>query len=193
MTFPNVVRDLLMFAPSWNHTHKDNNHISNQMEQNPRWFYSGCLSGPGCQQLHLQPGSFGSGGVGPLAARQVHQTDFTDLQQRKQPPRSQIRGTNSCRSSGSALQLATFSDVLSVSASCRFCVKMMLKTACERLLVSFMLVAATVLQRRRRRKIRVTFLKTGWYQDVNPSVRFSFYFQLLRFMGYFYLKMNKGK
>lgn len=40
----------------------------------------------------------------------------------------------------------TFSVVMSVSASCRFWVKMMLKTACERLLVSFMLVAATVLR-----------------------------------------------
>lgn len=45
--------------------------------------------------------------------------------------------------SGPAL---TFSVVMSVSASCRFCVKMMLNTAWERLLVSFMLVAATVLQ-----------------------------------------------
>lgn len=44
---------------------------------------------------------------------------------------------------GSAL---TFSVVMSVSASCRFCVKMMLNTAWERLLVSFMLVAATVLR-----------------------------------------------
>lgn len=39
----------------------------------------------------------------------------------------------------------TFSDVFSVSLSCRFCVKMMLNTAWERLLVSFILVAATVL------------------------------------------------
>lgn len=40
---------------------------------------------------------------------------------------------------------STFSEVLSLSESCRFWVKMMLKTACDRLLVSFMLVAATVL------------------------------------------------
>lgn len=40
----------------------------------------------------------------------------------------------------------TFSDVFSESLSCRFCVKMMLNTAWERLLVSFMLVAATVLR-----------------------------------------------
>lgn len=46
-------------------------------------------------------------------------------------------------------QIRTFSDVLSVSMSCFFCVKMMLKTAWERLLVSFMLVAATVLKRRK--------------------------------------------
>ena len=39
----------------------------------------------------------------------------------------------------------TFSVVMSVSASWRFWVKMMLKTAWERLLVSFMFVAATVL------------------------------------------------
>lgn len=44
----------------------------------------------------------------------------------------------------------TFSVVMSVSASCRFCVKMMLNTAWERLLVSFMLVAATVLRREDR-------------------------------------------
>lgn len=44
------------------------------------------------------------------------------------------------------LGVRTFSDVLSVSMSCFFCVKMMLKTAWERLLVSFMLVAATVLK-----------------------------------------------
>lgn len=30
MTFPNVVRDLLMFAPSW----KNNNHIFNKMQEN---------------------------------------------------------------------------------------------------------------------------------------------------------------
>lgn len=41
--------------------------------------------------------------------------------------------------------MLTFSVVMSVSASCRFWVKMMLKTAWERLLVSFMFVAATVL------------------------------------------------
>lgn len=51
---------------------------------------------------------------------------------------------------GSAL---TFSVVMSVSASCRFCVKMMLNTAWERLLVSFMLVAATVLQGEEDRKV----------------------------------------
>lgn len=44
---------------------------------------------------------------------------------------------------------ATFSVVMSVSASWRFCVKMMLKTAWERLLVSFMFVAATVLGERK--------------------------------------------
>lgn len=44
----------------------------------------------------------------------------------------------------------TFSEVLSESASWRFWVKMMLKTACERLLVSFMLVAATVLSGERQ-------------------------------------------
>lgn len=42
----------------------------------------------------------------------------------------------------------TFSVVMLVSASWRFCVKMMLKTAWERLLVSFMFVAATVLGNR---------------------------------------------
>ena len=47
----------------------------------------------------------------------------------------------------------TFSVVMSVSASCRFCVKMMLNTAWERLLVSFMLVAATVLQGEEDRKV----------------------------------------
>lgn len=41
--------------------------------------------------------------------------------------------------------MLTFSVVMSVSASWRFWVKMMLKTAWERLLVSFMFVAATVL------------------------------------------------
>lgn len=46
--------------------------------------------------------------------------------------------------------LRTFSDVLSVSMSCFFWVKMMLKTAWERLLVSFMLVAATVLQTKKK-------------------------------------------
>lgn len=43
----------------------------------------------------------------------------------------------------------TFSVVMLVSASWRFCVKMMLNTAWERLLVSFMFVAATVLGNRR--------------------------------------------
>lgn len=43
--------------------------------------------------------------------------------------------------------IQTFSDVLSVSESYFFCVKMMLKTAWDRLLVSFMLVAATVLKK----------------------------------------------
>lgn len=47
----------------------------------------------------------------------------------------------------------TFSVVMSVSASCRFCVKMMLNTAWERLLVSFMLVAATVLQGEEDREV----------------------------------------
>lgn len=51
---------------------------------------------------------------------------------------------------GSAL---TFSVVMSVSASCRFCVKMMLNTAWERLLVSFMLVAATVLRGEEDREV----------------------------------------
>lgn len=45
----------------------------------------------------------------------------------------------------------TFSVVMSVSASWRFCVKIMLKTAWERLLVSFMFVAATVLGNRSHR------------------------------------------
>lgn len=54
------------------------------------------------------------------------------------------------RSPGSAL---TFSVVMSVSASCRFCVKMMLNTAWERLLVSFMLVAATVLRGEEDREV----------------------------------------
>lgn len=45
----------------------------------------------------------------------------------------------------SAKATLTFSVVMSVSASWRFWVKMMLKTAWERLLVSFMFVAATVL------------------------------------------------
>lgn len=45
------------------------------------------------------------------------------------------------------LVVRTFSDVFSESMSCFFCVKMMLKTAWERLLVSFMLVAATVLKK----------------------------------------------
>lgn len=52
-------------------------------------------------------------------------------------------------------RVRTFSDVLSVSMSCFFCVKMMLKTAWERLLVSFMLVAATVLKRRSELAIAV--------------------------------------
>lgn len=42
--------------------------------------------------------------------------------------------------------MLTFSVVMLVSASWRFWVKMMLKTAWERLLVSFMFVAATVLR-----------------------------------------------
>jgi hypothetical protein len=44
------------------------------------------------------------------------------------------------------LFVRTFSPTIFVSGSNRFCDKMMVKTACERLLVSFMLVAATVLQ-----------------------------------------------
>lgn len=49
----------------------------------------------------------------------------------------------------SAKATLTFSVVMLVSASWRFWVKMMLKTAWERLLVSFMFVAATVLGERK--------------------------------------------
>lgn len=59
---------------------------------------------------------------------------FLDLPGRP-PPRRHPR----------AKAMLTFSVVMSVSASWRFWVKMMLKTAWERLLVSFMFVAATVL------------------------------------------------
>lgn len=54
-----------------------------------------------------------------------------------------------CPMSPPAKATLTFSVVMSVSASWRFCVKMMLKTAWERLLVSFMFVAATVLGERK--------------------------------------------
>lgn len=47
----------------------------------------------------------------------------------------------------------TFSVVMLVSASWRFWVKMMLKTAWERLLVSFMFVAATVLGEQKPRVV----------------------------------------
>lgn len=49
--------------------------------------------------------------------------------------------------------MLTFSVVTLVSASWRFCVKMMLKTAWERLLVSFMFVAATVLGRQKPHEV----------------------------------------
>lgn len=44
----------------------------------------------------------------------------------------------------------TFSAVSPDVSSCLCCVKMMVKTACDRELVSFMFVAATVLERNRR-------------------------------------------
>lgn len=46
-------------------------------------FCYGFSSSNNSKEFHLQPGPFGSGGIGPLAARQIHQADFTDLQQRK--------------------------------------------------------------------------------------------------------------
>lgn len=64
------------------------------------------------------------------------------------------------------LSVRTFSDVLSVSMSCFFCVKMMLKTAWERLLVSFMLVAATVL----KKKENVVNGYVGMYQSSGYSI-----------------------
>lgn len=58
----------------------------------------------------------------------------------------------------------TFSEVLSVSMSCFFCVKMMLKTAWERLLVSFMLVAATVLKKKRENHLNIFLLTFSFHQ-----------------------------
>ena len=89
MTFPSVVRDLLIFAPSWKGTLRDNGQFGKLGSYNRRWerplnSNQGLVKAYKTPSLlwsssHLQPGPFGSCWVSPLTPRQIHQADFADL------------------------------------------------------------------------------------------------------------------
>lgn len=68
-----------------------------------------------------------------------------------------------------AKAVLTFSVVMLVSASWRFWVKMMLKTAWERLLVSFMFVAATVLGEQKPQAVTRHPEGCWWCQPLGPG------------------------
>lgn len=68
-----------------------------------------------------------------------------------------------------AKAVLTFSVVILVSASWRFWVKMMLKTAWERLLVSFMFVAATVLGEQKPQAVTRHPEGCWWCQPLGPG------------------------
>ena len=78
-------------------------------------------------------------------------------------PFAPVESALSLPAKSTRLTLLTFSDSRFVVLSLRFCVKTMVKTACDLLLVSFMLVEATVLG---KSKTKTTFLWTSWVSTV---------------------------